>query len=190
MTNPWMPTGEITNAGAADYTGYGTNPNFIYSSGGNAPMMGGFGLLGVDAAMNPLRSSLAYRQAGMEGKRRMEKVVSMGLPFNTDINKIQKVGVNPSGSPIYAAPRPQPWGTWGPLGTTQGPSIGPEYSGSTTERRRLVREAAKRASRKKTTLKPEEAKEGFVKNRAGYLEKDYSEEGYEKDEYGYWVKKT
>ena len=103
-----------------NYTGYGTDPNYIYSfrpSSGNAGMMRGFGLMGFDQAMNPLRSSLAYRQAGMEGKQRMEKVESMGLPFNTDINRVEKVGINPNGfGPIYRAPRPLPWGTWGAVG--------------------------------------------------------------------------
>ena len=34
-----------------------------------------------------------------------------------------------------------------------------------------------------------ETPEGYIRNRSGYLEKDYSEEGYEKDRYGYWQKK-
>jgi len=68
-------------------------------------------------AMSQLRSSTGYKQAGVEGKARMERVVSMGLPANTDINKIEQFGYDPTRQqPIYRAPRPQPWGTWGSFG--------------------------------------------------------------------------
>ena len=72
---------------------------------------------GGQDAFRSLRESLAYSQAGMEGKQRMERVVSMGLPANTDINKIQRVGYDPEmRRPVYVAPRPQAWGTYGSIG--------------------------------------------------------------------------
>jgi hypothetical protein len=102
-----------------NYTGFGTNPNLIYSfrrSNSNASPYEGSGLFTEDA-FQPLRESLAYKQAGMEGKQRMERAISMGLPANTDLNKVQRVGYDVAGRrPIYAAPRPQAWGTFGSIG--------------------------------------------------------------------------
>jgi hypothetical protein len=76
-----------------------------------------------------LRESLAYKQSGIEGKRRMERLATMGLPVNTDINKIQQVGYDLSRrQPIYQAPRPQSWGTYGNVGVEEdrkGPSPSP-----------------------------------------------------------------
>lgn len=61
--------------------------------------------------MAGLQSSLAYRQAGREGQQRMETLVGMGLPAQTDINKarIERVGI---GGFEYSAPRVA-FGTWG-----------------------------------------------------------------------------
>jgi hypothetical protein len=105
-----------------NYTGFGTDPNLIYSfrrSNSNASPYEGSGLFTEDA-FQPLRESLAYKQAGMEGKQRMERAVSMGLPANTDIDRVQRVGYNVAGRrPIYVAPRPQPWGTYGSVGMNE-----------------------------------------------------------------------
>ena len=157
-----------------NYTGYGTDPNYIYSFRPSGKKEG-FDFMGVDQVMNPLRSSLAYRQAGMEGKRRMEKVVLMGLPFNTDINKIKQAGFDPrSGSFIYAAPRPQPWGTWGPLGSTQ--SAG-GYNEEELERmeeeenKRAASNKKARGGRKPSDLSSNEEKKAYARLEAEEREK-------------------
>jgi hypothetical protein len=99
-----------------EYSGFGTDPSAIYSF--RSPQGGGqlSGLTAPDR-LTPLRGSLAYQQAGMERKQEMEKLVGMGLPAQTDINKVEMVGINPMGfGPIYRAPRPQPFGTFGSIG--------------------------------------------------------------------------
>ena len=104
-----------------NYSGFGTDPNFIYSfrSPQRTPaQMASIGTSFMDNYQTgQLQSSLAYQQAGMEGKKRMEKLVGMGLPANTDINKVQQVGYDVAGRrPVFAAPRPQPFGTFGSVG--------------------------------------------------------------------------
>ena len=124
-----------------NYTGFGTNPNYIYSfrspQGGAQP----FGL-SIPDRLTPLRGSLAYQQAGMERKQEMEKLVGMGLPAQTDINKVEKIVSG--GNVTYRAPRPQPFGTFGSVGmnneeqpallprTTTMPSGGPQPTQGTT----------------------------------------------------------
>ena len=111
--------GQIGMPTAMRYTGFGQDPNYMYSfrQAGYNPQQS---MMGGQDAFRSLRESLAYRQAGMEGKQRMEKVVSMGLPANTDINKIQRVGYDPEmRRPVYVAPRPQAWGTYGSVGTNE-----------------------------------------------------------------------
>jgi hypothetical protein len=99
-----------------NYTGFGQDPFNIYSFRGERPQEG-LGLMMKDEGIKSLRESLAYKQAGMEGKGRMERAVGMGLPPNTDLNRVQQVGYDPTRQqPIYAAPRPQPFGTWGSFG--------------------------------------------------------------------------
>lgn len=75
------------------------------------------GALAPQQAMAGLQSSLAYRQAGIQGKQRMERLVGMGLPAQTDINKarIERVGV---GGFEYSAPRVA-YGTWSGFGGKQ-----------------------------------------------------------------------
>jgi hypothetical protein len=101
-----------------NYTGFGTDPNLIYSfqpSGSDTSRYRS--LLAKETALQPVRESLGYKQAGIEGKQRMERAVSMGLPANTDINRVQRVGYDASGGrPIFAAPRPMPFGTFGSIG--------------------------------------------------------------------------
>lgn len=111
--------GKIGMPTAMRYTGFGQDPNYMYSfrPTGYNPQQSM--MVGQDA-FRSLRESLAYRQAGMEGKQRMERVVSMGLPANTDINKIQRVGYDPEmRRPVYVAPRPQAWGTYGSVGMNE-----------------------------------------------------------------------
>jgi hypothetical protein len=108
-------------ASRGQYSGFGTDPNFIYSfrSPQRTPaQMASIGTSFMDNYQTgQLQSSLAYQQAGMEGKKRMEKLVGMGLPANTDINKVQQVGYDVAGRrPVFAAPRPQPFGTFGSIG--------------------------------------------------------------------------
>lgn len=102
---------------AMNYTGFGQDPFNIYSFRSTNVQDRGLGVVAADDALGPLRRSLAYRQAGMEGKQRMERAVGMGLPANTDLNRVQRVGYDPTRQqPIYAAPRPQPFGTFGSFG--------------------------------------------------------------------------
>jgi hypothetical protein len=81
----------------------------------------------------------------MERKNEMEKIVGMGLPAQTDINKIQQVGYDTARQrPVFAAPRPQPFGTFGSIGmnndeqpvslsrTPTMPSGGPQPAQGTT----------------------------------------------------------
>jgi hypothetical protein len=108
-----------------NYKGFGQDPNYIYSFRPKNQPLGGLALAGKDITQ-PIRNSLAYRQAGIERQQSMERAVAMGLPANTDLGKVQKVGIDPSGfGPIYAAPRPQPWGTWGALSSGDVGSTGP-----------------------------------------------------------------
>jgi hypothetical protein len=108
-----------------NYSGFGTDPNYMYSfrqAGYNPRQSTIDAMSGGQDAFRSLRESLAYGQAGMEGKQRMERVVSMGLPANTDINKIQRVGYDPEmRRPVFAAPRPQPFGTFGSIGMDEEP---------------------------------------------------------------------
>lgn len=103
-----------------NYTGFGTDPNLIYSFR-QTPMTGP--AMGSGQYMDRfagLRGSIAYRQADPRGRQRMERAVEMGLPAQADINRIQRTGiVGMDRRPVYAAPRPQPWGTWGALGGAQ-----------------------------------------------------------------------
>jgi hypothetical protein len=96
-----------------NYTGFGTDPNLIYSfRGGMAtgPAMGSGQFADRFAG---LRGSLAYAQADPRGRQRMEQAVEMGLPANTDISRVQRTGmVDMDRRPVFAAPRPQAWGTW------------------------------------------------------------------------------
>lgn len=112
-----------------DYTGYGSNLGSIYSFRGQTGIPSGmYGPLSRDMLM-PLQRSLAYKQAGVEGKQRMEQMVSMGLPFNTDPNAVRAVGYDPTRQQtVYSAPRPQPWGTWGPLSAGDVSSTGKQQS--------------------------------------------------------------
>jgi len=60
--------------------------------------------------------SLGYKQAGLEGKQRMELLAGMGLPMQSDINRLRYEGSNYyTRSPIYSAAPHQPWGSWGAL---------------------------------------------------------------------------
>jgi hypothetical protein len=162
-----------------NYTGYGNDPNYIYSFRPVGGTIGGVPInmqsIGArEGYMQSLRNSLAYRQAGMEGKQRMEKVVSMGLPFNTDINKIQKVGYDwQMRRNVYAAPRPQPWGTWGPMMKTSERTT----SGLTSKPLPPLRDKSPR----------DEAPKGYIRNKYGYLE---PEEWYTEDDSGALRKKT
>ena len=128
--------------------GFGQDPNYMYSfrqAGYNPRQSTIDAMSGGQDALRSLRESLAYGQAGMEGKQRMERVVSMGLPANSDINKIHRLGYDPEmRRPIYAAPRPQPFGTFGSIGmnndeqpvslprTPTMPSGGPQPAQGTT----------------------------------------------------------
>jgi hypothetical protein len=61
--------------------------------------------------------SLAYQQAGMESRQRMESLFNMGLPMQSDVNRLRYEGSNYyTRSPIYSAAPHQPWGTWGAVG--------------------------------------------------------------------------
>lgn len=73
-------------------------------------------LLARDAMQSQLNKDLGYIQADEKGRRRMEANYRMGFPLNTDPNKIEKVGYDPTRGPIYRAPKPLPWGTWGSFG--------------------------------------------------------------------------
>jgi hypothetical protein len=99
-----------------NYTGFGSDPNYIYSFRGKQQPTGLEAVTAKDA-MQPLRNWLGYKQAGIEGRERMEKAIKMGLPVNTDINKAVQVGYDPTRrQTIYAAPRPMPFGTFGAVG--------------------------------------------------------------------------
>jgi hypothetical protein len=106
-----------------NYTGFGTDPNLIYSFRGGMATGPAMGSGQYADRFSGLRNSPAYKQADARGRQRMEQAVEMGLPANTDISRVQRVGYDVAGRrPIYAAPRPQAWGTWGALGSTQEPS--------------------------------------------------------------------
>jgi hypothetical protein len=126
-----------------NYTGFGTDPNLIYSFRG-APTpserIGGLGEMEA-SRLRELKSSLAYTQAGREGKARMESAVSMGLPANTDINKIKQTGFDPiTQRSIFFAPRPQPFGTFSYTEPSkEEPSALPSTSKKITQDRNLER---------------------------------------------------
>jgi hypothetical protein len=105
-----------------NYTGFGTDPNLIYSfrRGMSAgPAMGSGQYADRFAG---LRGSLAYAQADPRGRQRMEQAVEMGLPAQTDISRVRKTGiVGMDRRPIFAAPRPQPFGTFGSIGMDEEP---------------------------------------------------------------------
>lgn len=68
-------------------------------------------------AQEQLTKSRAYLQADKSGRERMKKLVGMGLPANTDIQRVRAEGRDPmTGRTIYSAPMQQPWGTWGGFG--------------------------------------------------------------------------
>ena len=63
-----------------------------------------------------MTKSLAYQQAGMGSKQRMESLFNMGLPLQSDINRVRYEGSDyNTRSPIYSASPHQPWGSWGAL---------------------------------------------------------------------------
>jgi hypothetical protein len=100
-----------------NYTGFGTDPNLIYSyreGMATGPAMGS----GQFAdRFSGLRGSLAYAQADPRGRQRMEQAVEMGLPAQTDIGRTQRTGTTGMDRrPVFASPRPQPFGTFGSIG--------------------------------------------------------------------------
>ena len=99
-----------------NYTGFGADPARIYSfnpySYGSAIER----MVAPHRAMAGLRSWIGYRQAGREGRQRMETLVDMGLPPTTDISRVRYEGRDYGGRPIFSAPRPQPFGTYGSIG--------------------------------------------------------------------------
>jgi hypothetical protein len=128
-----------------NYTGFGTDPNLIYSFRRPQNYTDSVGSIQGADTLSTLRGSLAYQQAGMERKNEMEKIVGMGLPAQTDINKIQQVGYDTARQrPVFSAPRPQPFGTFGSIGmnndeqpvslprTPTMPSGGPQPAQGTT----------------------------------------------------------
>lgn len=62
-----------------------------------------------------ITASLGYQQADIRGKRRMESLFNMGLPLQSDINKVRLEGVDKNRMGIYSAAPHQPWGDWGAL---------------------------------------------------------------------------
>ena len=122
-----------------------------------------------------VRDSLAYRQASSRGRTQMRAMANMRLPTNTDPNRVRYEGSNyNTGQPLYSAPMPQPWGTWGAL---SGPAEKEETPAATP------------TFPSDNAPTPEKAApEGYMYNKYGYLEKDYSKEGYNKNQYGYWNK--
>ena len=72
-----------------------------------------------DVGLSGLKQSLPYKQADWRGRQRMEKMVGMGLPFNTDPSRVRAEPALTSamgGRPIYSTSMPQPWGTWSGFG--------------------------------------------------------------------------
>jgi len=88
---------------------------------------------GSGALLPDITRSVVYQQAGLEGKTRMEKALSMGLPLNTDISRARYEGSNyNTKSPIYSTPNQQPYGTWGAVGgqiTEDGKPVRPVTTG-------------------------------------------------------------
>jgi hypothetical protein len=186
-----------------NYTGFGTDPNLIYSFRGGMATGPAMGSGQYADRFSGLRNSPAYKQADARGRQRMEQAVEMGLPAQTDISRARRTGtVTMDRRPEYFATRPQSWGTWGALGSTQKAG---GYSEETVKekeqeilnraardpRRRMgfgVSEMAspeeKRASQilderaKQNAPTPEPAPEGYIRNRYGYLE---PEEWYTSD---------
>lgn len=63
-----------------------------------------------------IRGSLAYRQASLRGRMQMQKMANMRLPLNTDPSRVRYEGSSYyTREPLYSAPMPQPFGTWGAL---------------------------------------------------------------------------
>ena len=53
----------------------------------------------------------------MESRQRMESLFNMGLPMQSDINRVRYEGSDyNTRSPIYSAAPHQPWGDWGAVG--------------------------------------------------------------------------
>jgi hypothetical protein len=157
-----------------NYTGYGTDPNLIYSFRGGMATGPAMGSGQYADRFAGLRNSPAYKQADARGRQRMEQAVEMGLPAQTDISRARRTGtVTMDRRPEYVATRPQAWGTWG--------GVGPQ------EELPVSIPNIPRISKKGETPK-EEAPEGYFRNRYGYLEKDYSKDGYTRNRFGYWQK--
>lgn len=66
--------------------------------------------------MEALRGSLPYKQTDWRGRQRMESLVSMRLPAQSDITQVRQVGKRYDNVPIYSAPMHQPWGKFGSIG--------------------------------------------------------------------------
>lgn len=127
-----------------------------------------------------ITTSLGYQQADIRGRRRMESLFNMGLPLQSDINRVRLERVDQNGMRIYSAAPHQPWGTWGALSGLTAKDGTPVSTG------KFSKPLTPPTPRRQPIM---ETPEGYIRNRYGYLEKDYSKEGYEKDRYGYWQKK-
>jgi hypothetical protein len=105
-----------------NYTGFGTDPNLIYSFRGGMATGPAMGSGQYTDRFSGLRNSPAYKQADARGRQRMEQAVEMGLPAQTDISRARRTGiVTMDRRPEYVATRPQPWGTHGSVGMNEEP---------------------------------------------------------------------
>ena len=94
---------------------------------GFAPSAAPYGASGTlaafrDVGLSGLKQSLPYKQTDWRGRQRMEQMVAMGLPFNTDPSRVRAEPALTSamgGRPIYSTSMPQPWGTWGGFGQNE-----------------------------------------------------------------------
>lgn len=70
---------------------------------------------GSGSLLPNITASLGYQQADISGKRRMESLFNMGLPLQSDINRVRFEGVDQNRMGIYSTAPHLPYGTWGAL---------------------------------------------------------------------------
>lgn len=135
--------------------------------------------------MEALRGSLPYKQTDWRGRQRMESLVSMRLPAQSDITQVRQVGKRYDNVPIYSAPMHQPWGKFGSIGMDREREKSKPLSsggGGSQPAQQPVKQQSPEVG-----TPTEKTPEGYLRNRYGYLQKDYTKEGFERNRFGYWT---
>lgn len=158
---------------------YSSNFYGVPAAGAAPSGYGGYGVLGQGVVPQSLQQSPAYKQTDWRGRQRMEQMVAMGLPFNTDPSRVRAESALSlaMGRPIASTTMPQPWGTWGPLSAGNVSSTGKIKYSDQREREEEIKRTINTPPEK-----PDAAPEGYVRNSYGYLEPSswYNKDGTKK----------